>query len=366
MKKVLVLLLALVMVFSFAACDKEDKTEETGTPKVTDPVKETGADTTDPVKETEAGLKANEDITVAYVSSALTNQVFRDQMTALEAYAEEIGINFVYTAESANSGKITACENYIAMGVDVLMVHVGDAELFRPVMEEAQAAGIKWFSYDTNIEGSDAYYGWKNYDLGYAIGRNAAEWVNANYNEGDELNAISCNYPPFSFLIEREQGYLDAIEELCVAEVEWIADAQAGFVDEGVTAGENFLQLGKDINLIVGINDSGLVGVYEAFDAAGYKPDNLGFFGCDSDPEALKLIADGTIYKGTINTGLVKLAPDFLDICVDLANDTGGGEHWGDFILITDDNVHEFMSEQFAPTHTWVESFSTQVFRKVL
>ena len=135
---------------------------------------------------------------------------------------------------------------------------------------------------------------------------------------------------------------MDALDELTHVEIDWIADQQAGTVDEGVSAGENFLQLGEDINLIVGINDSGLVGVYEAFDAANYKPENLALFGCDSDPEALNLIKQDTIYKGTINTGLVKLAPEFMDICIDLANDTGGGEHWGDFFFITKDNVDEF------------------------
>ena len=103
---------------------------------------------------------------------------------------------------------------------------------------------------------------------------------------------------------------------------------------------------GYDLNLVCAINDSGLCGVYQAFQAAAYgDPETLGLFGCDSDPEALDAIAEGGIYKGTINTGLVKLAPEFIDIAVGLAkgDESAKGDHWGDFTLITADNVEEWM-----------------------
>ena len=63
-------------------------------------------------------------------------------------------------------------------------------------MVRCQEAGIPWFSYDVKIEGDDAYYGWDNYDLGYAIGENAANWINQTFSEGDTVYAASNNYPP--------------------------------------------------------------------------------------------------------------------------------------------------------------------------
>ena len=118
--------------------------------------------------------KENSDITIAYVTSALTTQIFRDQVTALEDYCKEIGVNFVYTAQEDEAKQLEACDNYISMGVDCLMVHVTNVDMFADTMKACQEAGIPWFSYDTKMEGDDAYYGWNNYDLGYAIGENAA------------------------------------------------------------------------------------------------------------------------------------------------------------------------------------------------
>lgn len=286
------------------------------------------------------------DITIAYVTSPLTTQIFRDQVTAMEAYCKEIGVKFVYTAVEETEKQLEACDNYVAMGVGCLIVHVTSADTFADSMKRCQEAGIPWFSYDTKIEGDDAYYGWDNHDLGYAIGQNAANWVNENFGAGDTVYAASNNYPAADFLLVRENGYKEALDELCEAKIEWVVEATGGTTDNGVEAGENFTQCGYDLNLVCAINDSGLCGVYQAFNASNYgEGKTLALFGCDSDPEALAAIAEGGIYKGTINTGLVALAPEFIDIAVGLAqgDPDAKGDHWGDFILITKDNVAEWM-----------------------
>lgn len=333
LKRLISSLLALAAIVSMAGCNSSGSGSQAAGSAATP-----GSSDTSSTKTID-----NSKITVAYVTSSLTTQIFRDQVQALQDYSNKIGIKFLYTAKENTSDQITACENYISMHVNVLMVHVTDEKTFKDVMKKAQDAGVKWFSYDSNITGSDAYYGWNNYDLGYAIGQNAANWVNKTFSAGDTVYAASCNYPDAPFLVTREKGYKDAVNKLSKAKVEWVATAKGGTTDNGVTAGENFLQCGKKINLVVGINDSGCCGVYQAFTAAKYGGDKVGIFACDSDPEALKAIAVGGIYRGSISTGLVKLAPDFINICVDLANGQKGGEHWGKFTAITKDNVKDFM-----------------------
>ena len=44
----------------------------------------------------------------------------------MEAYAKEIGVNFVYKQTKDTGEKITACENYISSGVDAIICHVQD------------------------------------------------------------------------------------------------------------------------------------------------------------------------------------------------------------------------------------------------
>ena len=331
MKKVVALVLALAMSLSLVACGGSDSSSaapSSGTPS-------SAAST--------AG-KDLSDITVAYVCSELTNEIFAMQVEAMEAYAKEIGVNFVYKQTKDTGEKITACENYISSGVDAIICHVQDGPAMVDVVNEAHNAGVKFFAYDTDVEGADTFYGWDNYDYGYAIGTNAANWVNETFEKGDTVYAASCNHTA-NFLIIREQGYKAALEELCPdITVEWVAEGIGGNAANGVTAGENFLQTGKDINLVVGINDGGCLGVLEAFNAAGYGGDKVGIFAGDATNDALNAVKEGGIYRGTVTTGLVSLAPDFIDLAVKLAQgEAVDRENFGPTTLITAENVDEFM-----------------------
>ena len=118
--------------------------------------------------------------------------------------------------------------------------------------------------------------------------------------------------------------------------MEWVAEGIGGNAANGVTAGDNFLQTGKDINLVVGINDGGCLGVLEAFNAAGYGGDKVGISAGDATNDALNAVKEGGIYRGTVTTGLVSLAPDFIDLAVKLAQgEAVDRENLGPTTLIT-------------------------------
>ena len=154
MKKLIAMLLCLTMFAGvLAGCGSSSAA----------PVAETKtAEAAAPAAE---GEKALSDITIAYVTGALTTQIFRDQVDAMTKYCDEIGVKFVYTANENTDKLLEACDNYIAMGVDCLIVHTS-GDTYNNAMANCQAAGIPWFSYDTKLEGDDAYYGWDNHDLG--------------------------------------------------------------------------------------------------------------------------------------------------------------------------------------------------------
>ena len=338
MKKLLALLLALVMVFSLAACSSGDETEDPGTedPGTEDP------GTEDPGTEEPSGdgEKDLSDIQIAYVSGELTNEIFAMQVEAMTEYADEIGVTFLNTPCKDDAAKISACENYIQAGVDVIICHVSTVAAMTDPMHQAQEAGIKFFCYDTPIDGCDAFFGWDNYDYGWSIGANAAEWVNANFDEDDTIYAYSANYPSSDFLVVRESGYIDAINELCNCTVEWAGEAQGGSTVNGVTAGENWLQNGKPINLVVGINDAGCLGVLEAFKAAGFGGDDVAIFAGDATSDAIDaMLEPDSIYRGTVLTGLVNYAEMFIDISVNLAQGNEEQYYYGGLWFITPENV---------------------------
>ncbi len=297
----------------------------------------------------EGGAKEIKDIKIAYVSGQLTNEIFAMQVAAMEKYCAEIGCTFLNTPCADDNTKIAAIENYIQNKVDVIICHVSTAEAVEGPMQQAQAAGIKFFAYDTPINGCDTFFGWDNYDYGYAIGANAADWVNATFKDGETCNAFSAGYKALDFLMIREQGYIDALNELCGDKLVWKGEANGGLTENGVTAGENWLQMGVDINLVVGINDAGCLGVMEALDAAGYKGDKVAIFAGDATGDAINaMIKPDTIYRGTVLTGLEAYAKQFIDISINLAQGNTEPYYFGGLWFIRADNVEAYSKSKSA------------------
>ena len=124
------------------------------------------------------------------------------------------------------------------------------------------------------------------------------------------------------------------------------AQQNAGVGERKVTSRAKLPCSASNIQIICGINDTGCLGAYEVFSAAGHVGDNIGFFGADGDPQALKLIAEGTSYRGTVMTGAYDALPGAIDVMV--AGSQGqdvNGHIIYDTIPITPANVHEFLSE---------------------
>lgn len=259
-------------------------------------------------------------VKIAFVISDLTNETFVELMTACKQEAEKVGAEFVFQEAQEIEQKITSIENLTNAGHDVIISHVSDPQAMQPSIDYAQEAGVKFIAYDTDTDTSDAFFGADNYELGRRIGIMAANWINETYDANETVKVGITNYPTFNFLIIRENGILDALAEFA-PNTEIVVSQQAGFITEGVDVGEIWLQSQSDLDVICGINDSGVVGVYQSFIAGGMDPynENMGMFACDATGEALNLIADNGIYRGTITTSLIKTAPNFIETAIKLA-----------------------------------------------
>lgn len=276
--------------------------------------------------EVDPALLNGEGIEIAFVISDLSNEIFVELMDACGVEAEKLGATFTFAEAQEVIQKIEAIENYTSAGVDVIICHVSDPGAMQPCIAEAQAKGIKFIAYDTDTETSDMFFGADNFTLGYKIAENACKWINETFSPDETVKVGIGSYPDFAFLVTREEGIRAGFAELA-PNVEVVVAQQAGFVPEGVEVGEVWAQSNPDLNCIVGINDSGIVGIYQAFEMAGIdvsnNNDRLGFFGCDAVGEAMTLIDKQTVFRGTIALDLVGAADMFMQQAVILAN---GGE----------------------------------------
>ena len=262
------------------------------------------------------------DIKIGFVVSDMSDAFFAHLVQELQDYSDEIGVTFTVTEAPEISDKITGIENF------------------------AEDAGVHFISYDSDIEGTSGFIGVDNMKYGYEIGKNAADWIKENFEESEEVKVGVCNYPDYPFLVTREEGILKALEELA-PNAKVVVSAKAGYTPEGVDVGDAWVQSNPDLNVVVGINDAGVLGVYETFNAAGIDGDKLGMFGGDAVDDALTALKAGGTFRGTVSTEMLPNAHQFIDMAVELAENGKVAERELYFPMktVTVDTVDEFMAE---------------------
>ena len=283
-------------------------------------------------------------IKIGFAVSDMSDAFFAHLVQNIQDYADEVGVTLTVKEAPEIIDKITAIENFVESGCDTVICHVTDADALKDAAMSAEEAGVHFVSYDSDIEGTDGFIGIDNFEYGYAIAKNAAEWINENLADLEEVKVGVCNYPDYPFLVVREEGILAALEEIS-PNAKVVVSAKAGYTPEGVDVGDAWVQSNPDLNVVVGINDAGVLGVYEAFKSAGIERDDLAMFGGDAVDDALTALKDGGAFKATVSTNMLKHANMFVDMSIELAQkgELENREVFFPLLPITAENVDEYM-----------------------
>lgn len=293
MKRIIAALLTICLLMgALVGCASKETTPETETPSAASDA----ADTKDTAEApAEGGYK------IGLCFSEMTNALFADIQKILDERATSAGNQLIVRdAHSDANNLVQAIEDFTSAGCDMIIIQnfAGDAAL--PALQAARDAGICICSWDYALDVAHFSIINDEIELGKTIGSTAGKWINETL--GGKAKVAICNYPTLSFLVTREEGIVQGLKETC-PDAEIVNTLSAGYANEGFTAGENFLQKDPDIQCVIGINDGGIMGVYEAFKAAGKsKADNIGLFGCDASADALEAIAADDMYIATITT----------------------------------------------------------------
>jgi ribose transport system substrate-binding protein len=230
--------------------------------------------------------------------------------------ARELGVEVIIRANKADAGVQTGdIENFIAAGCKVIVIHPYDRDAVIPYIEKARAKGVKVFAYDTELPGADVYCGFDNEAGGKAIGVMAGNWINERL--GGRGVAAVLSYPPIPALDKRGKGIIEGI--LMTAPETRIAGVfTAGLISQGLEEGERLIREMPEVNVVAGINDAGVLGVYQAMANSGWGERNIGLFGCDAVKDALEAIGGNTIYRGTIYLDIEKMGRAIIETAVNM------------------------------------------------
>lgn len=292
---------------------------------------------------------AADEPTIGVTCRDTTNATYKKEIDAMQKKCDEYGMDLiVQDAHEDLVTQISQIENFMAMDVDYIFVNVFDADGIKDTIDKAIDEGFFVIIYDATFDNASLTFGYiDNYEYGYKIGEMAADFINNNeeLKNADTVEWGLQTYTVVKDIIQRGEGVKAAMEELA-PNAKLVAEQDVLSTEEGVTTTENFIQAHPDIKIVCGITDPFAYGAYQAFQAAGYTGDEYGIFACDGTEQALDLIKEDSIYRGTVALPLEEGASELIDVLWKHYN----GEEIDkevpfDMIPVTHDNVDEYLKE---------------------
>jgi ribose transport system substrate-binding protein len=250
---------------------------------------------------------------VGIVALTMQTQYHQNLNNAAMAEAQALGFNAEICDSQVDNAKAVAClEGFITKGA-VAIITTNAADTVGPAVKDAIAKGIVVIQ----VTGTDMVdfgaitVSVNNITIGQAEGTGAGQYAAKQF-PGKAVQVAILDYPSIPDLVARA----DAIQTAMLAadsNIQVVGRFIGGLASNGVTSTETALQKFPNLQGIVGINDGGDLGGYQAMVAAHKTADQAFVFGIDCDPQAVTYIDQGSIYKGCVDTnpsGTGKLAVD--------------------------------------------------------
>lgn len=234
----------------------------------------------EPAADAEAGAK---DKYVIGMSQCNLGEPWRvamnDQIAAAAEAHPEFEIIYADAAQD-NSKQIADIENFVQMGVDLIITSPNEATPLTNAVTAAYEAGIPVILLDRKIDG-DGYTQFIGAD-NVAIGKQVGEYVaNTLLPDGGKVCEIK-GLEGTSGGIDRDNGFREGIK--ANPKVEIVAANNADWLREkAITVAEEMLQTNSEIDLFYCLNDPMAEGAYIAAKNAGREKDII-FIGVDGLP----------------------------------------------------------------------------------
>lgn len=150
--------------------------------------------------------------------------------------------------------QVTQIDNFIASGVDLILLNPGDPKALKPAIMKAQAAGITVVAVDTYADGADAAVTTDNVQAGQI----ACQYIVDKL--GGKGNVIIENGPQVSSVIDRVNGCKKALDAASGMKVLSSDQDGKGSRDGGLAVMQSLLTRFQKVDGIFAINDPQAIG----------------------------------------------------------------------------------------------------------
>lgn len=289
-----------------------------------------------------SGTDASDDITIGITVADLTNQYYVSVTDGMKETCEERGCTVeVHDGKQDTLSQISAVENFITKGVDVIVVAANADNALDAAAKQAKEAGIAVVALAQQTGNVDAFIRLSEVEAGETSGKVAAEWIAANLSDPSEAKVLVVGDKTVSNTAQRIEGIKKGVTEGAPGAV-IVAEVPANSTESAISATENALTANPGINVVLGNNDDTALGAYEAMVAAGKQPGEAGVIGFDATPEAIKKILEGGLFVGTVSIDAVKQGKLVVDTAYEVLEKGEIGDIYVPFDPVTAANAAEY------------------------
>lgn len=211
---------------------------------------------------------------IGYVTNYATHEWYQNVIKGMKAHGKDLGIEVeVQDANLDIAKQVAAAEDFIAKGVDVLIITPVNEEGVVPLLRKAKAANIPVVLEGNPVKGMTTMVAICDYDTGYFSGIEAGKYARKKL--GGTAKVMNVGLPLLSATVLRSKGFMDGIKTV-IPGATMVHDLDGGGnPDRALEVSSAALAKNADINIIYGINDSSSLGGLQAWKAAGKSQDNL-------------------------------------------------------------------------------------------
>jgi ABC-type sugar transport system substrate-binding protein len=249
---------------------------------------------------------------------------FENIQRGMEQGAKESGAKLLVSIHNHDAAKETTfIEDYVARGVQAIVITPESLTTSVPALKRAYEAGVKIVCFNTSINPDDAkkyvsaFYETDQASLGYDTGKYLAKWIPSHIKGPVNVGILQCDR--FEACKRRGEGFRKALTE---AKIKWqeVANQEAWDPDKGSSVAENILQANPKINILWAENEGGTVGeviAVRTMNLAG----KVFVFGTDISPQLADFLLDkDNVLQAVTGQSPRLMGSDAVKAAVDVVN----------------------------------------------
>ncbi len=234
---------------------------------------------------------ADGQLVIGLTVPSLTHPFFIYLRDNVMAEAEQLGVVVITAdAEDVAAKQMSIVEDFIARGVDGVLISPIGADALVPAVEALNRANIPVATVDRQVKGGQVlvHVGADNVEGG----RVAARYIAQQLSDGGKVIELE-GTPGASPAIDRKKGFHEVLD---ATGIECVASQTANFQRaQGQAVMENLLQVHQDFQAVYAANDEMMLGAIEALEANNIDAARVVTVGYDAIPDALDYIRAGRL-----------------------------------------------------------------------